>query len=239
VTASRVILYGDHLGARSIEKVTELHYCEGLNDTFTHPKFLLQLRLEGGNRDICGTDQTVGITDTLSEATMRGLKAFLCGTMFLLPFTLLPKADAQVAIQFGAPPVCPFGYYDYSPYGCAPSGFYGPGYFYNGIFLGVGPWHNWGYSHGWGSYRFRGGGGGRYRPGGGYRGRPGGHYAGRPGGARPGVRPGGGARPGVRPGGGARPGGAGRPSGGARPGGGGGARPGGSGGRPSGGGKPR
>jgi RNA polymerase primary sigma factor len=41
-------------------------------------------------------------------------------------------------------------------------GFYGPGYFFNGIFLGVGPWANWGYGHGWGDHRFSGGGGGRY-----------------------------------------------------------------------------
>lgn len=41
-------------------------------------------------------------------------------------------------------------------------GFYGPGYFYNGIFLGVGPWASWGYNHGWGDHRFSGGGGGRY-----------------------------------------------------------------------------
>ena len=33
-------------------------------------------------------------------------------------------------------------------------GFYGPGYFYNGIFLGMGPWAGWGYGHGWGSHRF-------------------------------------------------------------------------------------
>ena len=69
-----------------------------------------------------------------------------------------------VGIEVGAPPICDYGYYDYEPYACAPYGFYGDGYFYNGIFLGVGPWGGWGYSHGWGNHRFRDGGrGGSYR----------------------------------------------------------------------------
>jgi hypothetical protein len=84
-------------------------------------------------------------------------------TTLLVPLALGPVASAQIVVGIGAtPPVCSYGYYDYAPYGCAPSGFYGPGYFHGGIFLGVGPWANWGYGHGWGSYRFRGGGGGRY-----------------------------------------------------------------------------
>ena len=91
---------------------------------------------------------------------MRNL--FLAGTATLLvPLALAPAAKAQVVISVN-PPVCSYGYYDYAPYGCAPMGFYGPGYFYNGIFLGVGPWSNWGYGHGWGGHRFTSGGGGRY-----------------------------------------------------------------------------
>ncbi len=86
----------------------------------------------------------------------------LFGTVILLmPLALRPTASAQVVICL-TPPVCSYGYYNYSPYGCAPSGYYGPGYFYNGIFLGVGPWANWGYGHGWGSHRFSGGRGGSY-----------------------------------------------------------------------------
>jgi hypothetical protein len=71
-------------------------------------------------------------------------------------------APAQVAVEFGVQPICPYGYYDYEPYECAPIGFYGPGYFYNGIFIGVGPWGGWGYNHGWGGHRFNGGRGGSY-----------------------------------------------------------------------------
>jgi len=93
---------------------------------------------------------------------MRGLKALLCTTALLAPLALLPTANAQISITLGAPPVCSYGYYGYSPYTCAPMGYYGPGYFYNGIFLGMGPWSGWGYNHGWGGHRFDNSGGGRY-----------------------------------------------------------------------------
>src|SRR5664280_852537 len=86
----------------------------------------------------------------------------LAGTATLLAvLALAPKVSAEVVISINQP-VCSYGYYSYSPYACAPSGFYGPGYFYNGIFLGMGPWANWGYSHGWGEHRFSNSGGGRY-----------------------------------------------------------------------------
>lgn len=109
---------------------------------------------------------------------MRGLKTLLLSAALLIvPLALAPKANAQIGVTIGGPPpICGYGYYDYAPYACAPRGFYGPGYFYNGIFLGVGPWHYWGYRHGWGGHRFYGGRGGRYHGGGYYRG--GGHYRG-------------------------------------------------------------
>ncbi len=130
---------------------------------------------------------------------MRGLKVLFVMVALLLSLGLTPKSEAQVSINIGVPPTCPYGYYEYPPYACAPVGFYGPGYFYNGIFLGVGPWRNWGYGHGWGGHRFVGARGGRYVPGRRYGGRP--VYHGRPGG-----RPGGGGH--GRPGGGhGRPGG--------------------------------
>ena len=175
---------------------------------------------------------------TISERGIQPLrrawKALLCTAAFFALMAMAPRANAQVSINIGGPPpVCAYGYYDYAPYGCAPMGFYGPGYFYNGIFLGVGPWRHWGYNHGWGSHRFVSSGGGRYRPGPYRGGRPAYAHGGRPGyssghrpAPRPGVRPGNAhsnvGRPvGARPGGG-RPGG-GQPGGG-RPGGG---RPGG------------
>ena len=55
-----------------------------------------------------------------------------------------PKAEAQVSINIGAnigpAPGCPYGYYDYAPYACAPYGYYGPEWVSGGIFIGAGPW---------------------------------------------------------------------------------------------------
>jgi len=98
---------------------------------------------------------------------MRSLKTILGTTALLAGLAFAPAAPAQVMVSIGAPPVCAYGYYDYAPYACTPMGFYGPGYFYNGIFLGMGPWAGYGYSHGWGGHRFSDGGGGSYRGGGG------------------------------------------------------------------------
>jgi hypothetical protein len=118
--------------------------------------------------------QFKGVAPWAHRLATRSL--LLAGTFTLLaPLASMPAASAQVVIGIGVnPPRCSYGYYDYSPYGCAPVGFYGPGYFYNGIFLGVGPWANWGYGHGWGEHRFSGGGGGRYV---GARGNGGGRYS--------------------------------------------------------------
>ena len=49
-------------------------------------------------------------------------------------------APAQVSINVGAAPVCPYGYYDYAPYACSPYGYYGPDWFTGGVFIGAGPW---------------------------------------------------------------------------------------------------
>jgi hypothetical protein len=74
----------------------------------------------------------------------------------------LPRIGVGVELAVPAvPPVCEYGYYDYAPYACAPVGFYSEDYFYNGIFIGVGPWAGWGYGHGWGGHRFNGGNRGR------------------------------------------------------------------------------
>lgn len=96
---------------------------------------------------------------------MRGLKALLGTTALLAGMTMAPAAQAQIVVDIGAPPSCAYGYYGYAPYACAPMGYYGSGYFYNGIFLGMGPWGGWGYSHGWGSHRFVNDGGGSFHGG--------------------------------------------------------------------------
>ena len=73
---------------------------------------------------------------------MRNLKLL---TLLGLGLLFAPYAHAQVAVgvypgYVGPPPVCPYGYYDYYPYACAPYGYYGPSWFSGGIFIGAGPW---------------------------------------------------------------------------------------------------
>jgi len=53
---------------------------------------------------------------------------------------LQAKAQVSLNVQIGAAPVCPYGYYNYAPYNCAPFGYYGPQWFTGGVFLGAGPW---------------------------------------------------------------------------------------------------
>lgn len=96
---------------------------------------------------------------------MRGIKILFGATALLASLALAPVAQAQIVVNIGVQPSCAYGYYGYAPYACAPNGYYGPGYFYNGIFLGMGPWGGWGYSHGWGSHRFVREGGGNYHGG--------------------------------------------------------------------------
>ncbi len=51
-----------------------------------------------------------------------------------------PRIQAQVSVDVGVAPDCPYGYYDYAPYACAPYGYYGPEWFLGGVFVGAGPW---------------------------------------------------------------------------------------------------
>lgn len=72
---------------------------------------------------------------------MKGITPFVlavfAGAMLMVAD---PKAQAQVTIGIGVEPVCPYGYFDYPPYACAPYGYYGPEWFHGGIFIGAGPW---------------------------------------------------------------------------------------------------
>ena len=61
------------------------------------------------------------------------------------------RGYADQADQYvDGPPVCPYGYYSYYPYACAPYGFYGPRWFAGGVFIGAGPWYHWGQGGYWG-----------------------------------------------------------------------------------------
>lgn len=53
---------------------------------------------------------------------------------------IAPSAGAQVSVDVGVAPDCPYGYYDVAPYACAPAGYYSPEWFNDGVFIGVGPW---------------------------------------------------------------------------------------------------
>jgi hypothetical protein len=81
--------------------------------------------------------------ETVKGKSMKKLKYFGFITIaagFLLATT--HNAGAQVAVRIGEPPVCPYGYYEGTPYGCAPDGYYGPEWFSGGLFIGAGPWYH-------------------------------------------------------------------------------------------------
>ncbi len=64
----------------------------------------------------------------------------LAAAIGLSSLAATPKAEAQINVQIGGPPVCPYGYYDFAPYNCAPYGYYGPEWFNGGVFIGAGRW---------------------------------------------------------------------------------------------------
>lgn len=72
---------------------------------------------------------------------MRGFAFVLLAAVAGIGFTATaPRAQAQVSVNIGVAPNCPYGYYDVAPYSCAPAGYYGPEWFNDGIFIGAGPW---------------------------------------------------------------------------------------------------
>jgi hypothetical protein len=105
---------------------------------------------------------------------MRYLKYIALLAILMVPFAY-SQAQVRVGIGVGVgpgyvagPPVCGYGYYDYYPYACAPYGYYGPQYFVDGVFIGVGPWYHWGHPAGFWNRGY-----GRPGWGHGYYGRPG------------------------------------------------------------------
>jgi hypothetical protein len=74
---------------------------------------------------------------------MSFMKYGLLTSAALLAFSVpAAKSNAQISIgiNFGPEPSCPYGYYDYAPYNCAPDGYYGPEWFNGGHFIGAGHW---------------------------------------------------------------------------------------------------
>jgi hypothetical protein len=77
----------------------------------------------------------------MEEHLMNGFKIFaLAAVAGICLAATTPKIQAQVAVEVGVAPVCPYGYYDAPPYECAPYGYYGAEWFTGGVFIGTGPW---------------------------------------------------------------------------------------------------
>lgn len=68
------------------------------------------------------------------------LIAALAAIVLLAPAPRASAAQVGIAVNIGPAPVCPYGYFDYAPYNCAPYGYYGPEWFSGGVFIGAGPW---------------------------------------------------------------------------------------------------
>lgn len=72
---------------------------------------------------------------------MQGVKVLALSAVAGLCLTVaVPRSQAQVDVSVGVAPECPYGYYDYAPYSCAPYGYYGAEWFTGGVFIGAGPW---------------------------------------------------------------------------------------------------
>lgn len=95
---------------------------------------------------------------------MRGFKFLMFGALAATCVAVTaPVAGAELTINIGAAPECPYGYYDAAPYNCAPSGYYGPEWFSGDVFIGAGPWFH-------GASEFRGHVNNTYHPEHGYKG---------------------------------------------------------------------
>jgi hypothetical protein len=69
--------------------------------------------------------------------TFRGLSILVAS----VGISMVGCGPARVSVDLGAPPICPYGYFETPPYACAPDGYYGPEWFQGGIFIGAGPWY--------------------------------------------------------------------------------------------------
>jgi hypothetical protein len=95
----------------------------------------------------------------MRSSTFLALAA-VTGSLFA---ATIPTAEAQVSVNIGIAPSCPYGYFDAAPYGCAPAGYYGPEWFNGTVFIGAGPWFH-------GPSNFRGNVNNTYHPDHGYKG---------------------------------------------------------------------
>ena len=101
-----------------------------------------KLRLGFGIRSACcKARRNMRSVRAVKGKTMKTMKVFsfmaIATGLLLAP---AHKATAQVSVEIGPAPVCPYGYYEEPPYNCAPYGYYGPEWFSGGVFIGAGPW---------------------------------------------------------------------------------------------------
>jgi hypothetical protein len=82
---------------------------------------------------------------------MRYSRYLVLSALLLLPvaYSRAQETDGgdlvavdQDSYVYSTPPVCPYGFYPYAPYACAPDGYWGPDWFVDGIFIGCGPWYH-------------------------------------------------------------------------------------------------
>ena len=91
---------------------------------------------------------------------MRTLKLVVLPGLVAIGLT---ACAGRIGVGVGIEPECPYGYYDVTPYACAPPAYYGPEWFQGGVFIGAGPWFH-------GRRDFRGYVDNRFHPEHGYRG---------------------------------------------------------------------
>src|ERR1035441_75805 len=78
---------------------------------------------------------------TLEDNLMNGLRILALAAVAGICFMATnPKTQAQVGVEIGVAPVCPYGYYDVPPSDCPPYASYHPECFTGGVFIGAGPW---------------------------------------------------------------------------------------------------
>jgi hypothetical protein len=73
---------------------------------------------------------------------MKNIKYII---LLIIGFTFSVNINAQypnIDQKYYNPLSCQYGYYSYYPYECAPYGYYGSEWFFNGIFIGTAPWGN-------------------------------------------------------------------------------------------------
>lgn len=74
--------------------------------------------------------------------------ALVFSSLFVISQPINAQVSVGVGIQspmvdYGPAPVCHWGYFPYYPWDCSPEGFYDDSWFYEGIFIGAGPWFVW------------------------------------------------------------------------------------------------